>query len=170
MRTRAAGTPRKEVANLDTSSRCRTAARVIKESKPGQRATMRGGWALRSITGYGERLTVTQRGKEEASRSDIHDRWRRTDALRKPDPRRAPTRSIQNLRPRHTSKVRPTGRLHCASKPQTDLAISAPSATSGPLAKKAGLRSLAQASTGIMSVTGSEAAPARLRVAVSLIE
>jgi crotonobetainyl-CoA:carnitine CoA-transferase CaiB-like acyl-CoA transferase len=76
---------------------------------------------------------------------------------------------IQNLRPGILEKFGLTAEALCGSKPSLIWCDIGAFGTAGPLAKKPGYDPLAQASTGIMSVTGEGGRPP-VRVGVSLVD
>jgi crotonobetainyl-CoA:carnitine CoA-transferase CaiB-like acyl-CoA transferase len=76
---------------------------------------------------------------------------------------------IQNLRPGILEKFGLTAESLCGAKPSLIWCDIGAFGTTGPLAKKPGYDPLAQASTGIMSVTGEGGRPP-VRVGVSLVD
>jgi crotonobetainyl-CoA:carnitine CoA-transferase CaiB-like acyl-CoA transferase len=76
---------------------------------------------------------------------------------------------IQNLRPGILEKFGLTAEALCGAKPSLIWCDIGAFGTAGPLAKKPGYDPLAQASTGIMSVTGEGGRPP-VRVGVSLVD
>jgi crotonobetainyl-CoA:carnitine CoA-transferase CaiB-like acyl-CoA transferase len=76
---------------------------------------------------------------------------------------------IQNLRPGILEKFGLTAEALCGAKPSLIWCDIGAFGTTGPLAKKPGYDPLAQASTGIMSVTGEGGRPP-VRVGVSLVD
>jgi crotonobetainyl-CoA:carnitine CoA-transferase CaiB-like acyl-CoA transferase len=140
-------------------------ARVIKVENPGGGDYARG-WGPPFWNGSSTVFHCLNRGKEgvavDFSRQDHADALRalilqEADAV------------IQNLRPGILEKFNLTAAALLAEKPALIWCDIGAFGATGPLAKKPGYDPLAQASTGIMSVTGEGGRPP-VRVGVSLID
>jgi crotonobetainyl-CoA:carnitine CoA-transferase CaiB-like acyl-CoA transferase len=140
-------------------------ARVIKVENPGSGDYARG-WGPPFWQDTASVFHALNRGKEgiTVDFSDAHDRAKvKSLILEKADA------VIQNLRPGILAKFGLTAEQMRAEKPTLIWCDIGAFGTKGPLASKPGYDPLAQASTGIMSVTGEGGRPP-VRVGVSLID
>ena len=140
-------------------------ARVIKVENPGSGDYARG-WGPPFWRGTASVFHALNRGKEgiTVDFSDAHDRAKlKSLILEKADG------VIQNLRPGILAKFGLTAEQMRAEKPALIWCDIGAFGSKGPLASKPGYDPLAQASTGIMSVTGEGGRPP-VRVGVSLID
>jgi len=140
-------------------------ARVIKVENPGSGDYARG-WGPPFWHDTASVFHALNRGKEgiTVDFSDAHDRAKlKSLILEKADG------VIQNLRPGILAKFGLTAEQMRAEKPALIWCDIGAFGSKGPLASKPGYDPLAQASTGIMSVTGEGGRPP-VRVGVSLID
>ncbi|CAH1663441.1 CaiB/BaiF CoA transferase family protein [Chelatococcus asaccharovorans] len=140
-------------------------ARVIKVENPGSGDYARG-WGPPFFQDTASAFHSLNRGKEGIA-VDFADEAQ-ADALRRLILTEADA-VIQNLRPGILDKFGLTADLMRASKPELIWCDIGAFGATGPLASKPGYDPLAQASTGIMSVTGEGDRPP-VRVGVSLID